>query len=162
MPARAPESTVVQAMSRWAPKPRQIIVGYDGREASADAVALAIQIAGRTRAMLVLAFAYDESEVGSDEAAARLLRKGLSPVPYGIPAALRAVRDIPAAQLLTELAEPEHADLIVIGSRELGPAGRVQVGSVGRQLLNGAPCAVAIAPNDFRRHQSSFPRARAA
>jgi nucleotide-binding universal stress UspA family protein len=54
-----------------------------------------------------------------------------------------------AARGLHDLAEHEQADLIVVGSCHRGRVGRVLAGSVGERLLQGAPCAVAIAPRGF-------------
>ena len=50
---------------------------------------------------------------------------------------------------LYELAGEERALLIVVGSTHRGPLGRVLPGSVGRALLQGAPCAVAVAPRAY-------------
>ena len=50
---------------------------------------------------------------------------------------------------LYELASEERALLIVVGSTHRGPLGRVLPGSVGRALLQGAPCAVAVAPRAY-------------
>jgi nucleotide-binding universal stress UspA family protein len=145
-----------------------IIVGYDGRKTSDDAVALASQLARLTNAKLVLAFAYDaeiasppaasgELVVSAEEAAKSVLREGLKAIPYGIPASQRAIPDAPAARVLEELAKREHADLIVIGTTEFGPVSRILIGSVGQRLLHSAPCCVAVAPKDFaRQHPTSL------
>jgi nucleotide-binding universal stress UspA family protein len=67
----------------------------------------------------------------------------------------RAVARVPGAEArfvegdpATELArESEVADLLVVGSRADGPAGRVALGEVGERLLRGAACPVLIVPN---------------
>jgi nucleotide-binding universal stress UspA family protein len=53
------------------------------------------------------------------------------------------------ARALHGLAAAENADLIVLGSTHRGPMGRIAPGSVGQRLLNGAPCAVSVAPRGF-------------
>ncbi len=55
---------------------------------------------------------------------------------------------------LHELAEREGADLLVVGSASHGILGRVMIGDGTRESINGAPCAVAIAPAGYadRRH----------
>jgi nucleotide-binding universal stress UspA family protein len=53
------------------------------------------------------------------------------------------------ARELTLLAEDSDVDVVVVGSTHQGALGRVLPGSVGDQLLNGAPCAVAVAPVGF-------------
>jgi nucleotide-binding universal stress UspA family protein len=50
---------------------------------------------------------------------------------------------------LHELAERQHADLLVVGSCRRGLIGRVFVGDDTREELNGAPCAVAVAPAGY-------------
>ena len=52
---------------------------------------------------------------------------------------------------LHELAELIGADLLVIGSSRRGLLGRVLIGDDTRAALNGAPCAVAIAPAGYSR-----------
>jgi nucleotide-binding universal stress UspA family protein len=47
---------------------------------------------------------------------------------------------------LHELAEREGADLLVVGSTRRGLLGRAMLGDDTSHALNGAPCAVAIAP----------------
>ncbi len=54
------------------------------------------------------------------------------------------------AHALHDLAEAEHAELIVVGSSHTGRLGRVAPGSTGERLLHGAPCAVAVVPHGYR------------
>ena len=53
---------------------------------------------------------------------------------------------------LHELAESEGAGLLVLGSSRRGLLGRVLVGDHTRAALNGAPCAVALAPAGYCDH----------
>jgi nucleotide-binding universal stress UspA family protein len=53
------------------------------------------------------------------------------------------------ARALHDLATREEAAIIVIGSSERGPIGRVLPGAVTDRLLHGAPCPVAVAPVGF-------------
>ena len=50
---------------------------------------------------------------------------------------------------LHELAEVTSADLLVVGSSRRSLLGRVLVGDDTRAALNGAPCAIAIAPRGY-------------
>jgi nucleotide-binding universal stress UspA family protein len=50
------------------------------------------------------------------------------------------------ARALHEVAEREQADLIVVGSSAHAEDGQADAGASGRQVLQGAPCAVAVAP----------------
>jgi nucleotide-binding universal stress UspA family protein len=45
------------------------------------------------------------------------------------------------------------ARMIVVGSCHRGPIGRTLAGSVGESLLQGAPCAVAIAPVEYAKRE---------
>lgn len=66
------------------------------------------------------------------------------------------VRGAPSpAHGLHELAQERGAELLVVGRSHTGPVGRVFTGSVTEQTLQGAPCAVAIAPTGYAdaRHE---------
>ena len=62
----------------------------------------------------------------------------------------KAVVSAYAGLTLNDLAE-EHGEarLIVIGSSHHGPLGRTLIGDVGESLMQGAPCAVAVAPRGY-------------
>lgn len=51
---------------------------------------------------------------------------------------------------LHELAEVIGADLLVVGSSRFAPRGRAALGDNTRAALNGAPCAIAVAPTGYR------------
>jgi nucleotide-binding universal stress UspA family protein len=60
---------------------------------------------------------------------------------------------------LHRLAEEHAADLIVVGSSSRGRLGRAMIGSDTRDSLNGASCAVAIAPLGYaalKRHLATI------
>jgi nucleotide-binding universal stress UspA family protein len=50
---------------------------------------------------------------------------------------------------LNELCEEAGADLLAVGSSRRGRLGRVLIGDDTRAALNGAPCAIAIAPTNY-------------
>lgn len=62
---------------------------------------------------------------------------------------LRSIGSRSVGRGLHELAEREHADLLVVGSSRRGLLGRVLVSDDTRAALNGAPCAVAVAPAGY-------------
>jgi nucleotide-binding universal stress UspA family protein len=53
------------------------------------------------------------------------------------------------ARALHEAAEREQAELIVVGSSGRAEDDHVDAGATGRQALQGAPCAVALAPAGY-------------
>jgi nucleotide-binding universal stress UspA family protein len=146
------------------PQRPTIIVGYDGRSTSDDALALGARLAEPAGAQLLLVFAYGVEALGPapdpdwigispHDAAERILRRGLEAVPPGIVARICAIPDAPAGGVLDDLADEEHASAIVVGSTQRGPISRVLIGSVAEQLLRGARCAVAVAPREFGKRE---------
>lgn len=59
------------------------------------------------------------------------------------------VADDHPAKALVRLARAEQADLMVIGSAHRGRIGRALLGGTGDQIVQGAPCAIVVAPRDF-------------
>jgi nucleotide-binding universal stress UspA family protein len=57
---------------------------------------------------------------------------------------------------LHRLAEEQDADLLVVGSCRRGLLGRVFVGDDTRASLNGASCAVAVAPRGYAEHPAAI------
>jgi len=125
---------------------RRILVGFDGSVGSRDALALARSLAAADRASLsLLACVGDVSGTGSEEGLAAAARELLG----GRQHSLRVIAGVPAPKALVEAAAEAGADAIVIGSTHRGALGRVLPGSVGERLLQGAPCAVVVAPRDY-------------
>ncbi len=62
---------------------------------------------------------------------------------------LRAIASTSVGRGLHELAEQSGADLLVVGSSRRGLAGRALLGDDTHAALNGASCAVAIAPTGY-------------
>jgi nucleotide-binding universal stress UspA family protein len=136
---------------------RHVVVGIDEDPGSRDALALAralldkdgrltlahvhhgdprmrtvspeLAATERTRARQLLETV--RTEAGDD---ARLMWTGASSVGRG----------------LHEIAEHDDADLLVVGSSEHSLFGRATLSAHTRDALNGAPCAVALAPAGYR------------
>jgi nucleotide-binding universal stress UspA family protein len=140
-----------------------ILVGVDDSERSLDAIAFARQVAAASGGSVLVAnvFPYDDrpSRFGNLdyrqilEAEAQTLVGTLSAelAALGEDRVRTAVvaRHSPAHGL-TDLADAERPDLIVVGSSHVGMVGRVMPGSTGERLLHGACCPVAIVPKDYR------------
>jgi nucleotide-binding universal stress UspA family protein len=145
----------------------KIVVGCNGREHDRDALALADSLAQRTGGELTLVCAVSTSqlyptalplsaveplyETAHDEAE-QILRRAAAQLSGGVRSERRVLPPPSPAQEIYQLAEGAHADLIVLGSSHRGALGRVFAGSVGQQVIDAAPCAVAIAPVDLSEH----------
>ncbi len=143
---------------------KNVIVGLDGGPHGRDASALAGHLADAA-GKLTLAHVFpgdpdaggrsapSRAEADRRESAALLERESAE---IGLEANLVAVGAHGVAAGLHRLAEAEHADLIVVGSCHRGAFGRLMLGDDTRSVLNGAPCAVAIAPDGFAQHPLPF------
>ncbi len=141
---------------------RLILVGYDGRPSSTDALALAHGLAAIEGSELVLcvaleldplatpAHAYERAMAEAEERLSAQARELLGETPFKI----RMTGGVSAPRALHEVAEDIGADVIVLGSTDRGGLDRVLPGSVGERLLHGAPCAVLIAPRGFAGRES--------
>ncbi len=136
-----------------------IVIGLVESEEGRDALALGGQLAQKLDAtpIVVAALPYSADLLGREqlsralaqdtETRFALARRDLD----GLRPQTRAVAGDSPARALYEVAEDEGATVIVIGSTHRGPFGHVLPGSVGANLLSGAPCAVAVAPRGYRR-----------
>ena len=127
---------------------RRIIVAYDGSDRAQDALALALRLRDPDEGELTLACAISErpwlpgrprsvSEAVSDETEL-MLAAGRRNVPAAIRVSLRVPVASSPARALTELAEDEQADLIIVGSSRRSPAGHVWLERTAGRLLQGA------------------------
>jgi nucleotide-binding universal stress UspA family protein len=64
----------------------------------------------------------------------------------------RVLVDASPAHAIHRFAEQVGAELIVVGPTRRGPVGRVVPGSTAEQLVHGAPCPVAMVPEDWSAH----------
>jgi nucleotide-binding universal stress UspA family protein len=136
----------------------KVVVGDDGQDGGADALALARALAPDAELVLVTTYPWDPTPSRAqqpaygallhDDAVAALERRREQ---AGLPAGARAVAiaDASPGRALHHVATDEEADLVVVGSARHGAVGRLLLGSVGRAVLYGAPCPVAVAPRGF-------------
>ena len=136
---------------------KQIVVGVDEHKGGRDAIALAKNLLARD-GELTLAYVYPGDahvyrsasaayEAGERERARELLEKVREETE---PQANLRWREAPSVgRGLHELCEVIGADLLVVGSSRRGLLGRVLMGDDTRAALNGAPCAIAIAPTGY-------------
>lgn len=134
---------------------RKIIAGYDLQNGGRDAIALARDIALATGAELIVAgvFPFGKLAHGFESQWNREEGKIAGEIERAAEAAGAQAEAYPSptpARGLHELAEEIGADLVVVGSSHRGAFGQLIAGNVGLALLQGSPCAVAIAPKGYR------------
>jgi len=121
---------------------RTIVVGVDGSETGAQALAVASGLAGVLGAAVHVVNAYGVLQAPSDAeavlaAATRAARaEGLLPVTH-------ALRDDPAGALIAVAVE-QDADLLIVGSRGVSRAPGSRLGNVPNKISHHAPCSVLI------------------
>ncbi len=132
----------------------RVLVGFDERRASRDALTLGKALCERTGAELIVASVrpYWPELIGPEEFARAIAEdeawlereaaKALGDQPFST----SVVAGGHETSGLKEIAGAAGADVIVVGSTHRGRLGRVMPGSVGERVLNNAPCAVAVAP----------------
>jgi nucleotide-binding universal stress UspA family protein len=144
----------------------QVMIGIDEHQGGRDAIALARWLVS-PQGKLTIAYVHSGYPVrsrggvtpefaGSErERALELLTRARAE--SGVDAELRCIGSSSVGRGLHELAEVEGADLLVVGSTRRGLVGRVMVGDDTSRALNGAPCAVAIAPAGYARESAHLP-----
>ena len=145
----------------------KVIVGIDGSERQADALALAAQMAAGARDELIVAHAYEWSLMSDrlDAGHAAMMREHAQAVIDGaiagggdVPYTTRVVTDLSVPRGLHALADDEDADVLVIGSCHRGRVGQTLLGGTGERLVHGAPCPVAVAPRGYRAGATALQR----
>ncbi|HYB30647.1 MAG TPA: universal stress protein [Solirubrobacteraceae bacterium] len=142
----------------------EVLVGVDGEQGGRDAVALATRLTAPTR-KLTLAHVYpyhgDPSVRGYDEHEAVQITRARRTLQAATEwtrrdTELRWIGAASPGRGLHRLAETMNADLLVVGSTRRGPFSRVLVGDDTRATLDGAPCAIAIAPAGYAGQTTSI------
>jgi nucleotide-binding universal stress UspA family protein len=133
-----------------------VLVGVDGRKGGRDAMALA-RLLAEPGSSVTLAHVYGGPAAGmhvaalSDpfraDASEMLLADALKRA--GRRCETVSVHGSSVGRGLHLLGEERKTDLLVVGSCHRGMLGRAFLGDDTRRALNGAPCAVAIAPSGY-------------
>lgn len=145
---------------------RKVVVGFDGTDTGRDGLALSMGLAKAFGSHVVIAYVYDEElSASSGEAAAELaahaeaiLAGARERVSQALEVEFRGLAAGSPARGLHDLAEGDGADLIVVGSRRLGPRTREALGGVSEDVLRAAPCAVAVAPRGYQVNGGFVPQ----
>ncbi len=139
---------------------KNVLVGVDGRAGGRDAVALACKLTNPD-GKLTLAHVHTGDLRPSHAIAPGLVREEREAshklleqerAAADVKAELTSIVSMSPGRGLHEQAEEQNADLIVVGSCSHGAFGRAMLGDDTRAALNGAPCAVAIAPLGYAEH----------
>ena len=135
----------------------RVLVGFDGSQGGRDALemarALATALVADVVAVTVVPYGplpitatlLREDEIVEAEPLLAEARERLA----GLSVETRMFGGGTPAGVLTDLAEEERFDLLVVGSPHRGPIGRALIGSVANSLLLGAPCGVLVAPRGY-------------
>lgn len=136
------------------------LIGVDGRDGGRDAIALARLLAGPNARFTLAHVAagpvswrerHVAEERGFDRAASMLAAERER---AAIDAEIVCVEGTSPARGLHDLAKQREADLIVVGSTRHAFLGRVLLGDDARASLEGAPCAIAVAPHGYAERPS--------
>ncbi len=141
---------------------RSILVAVDGSRAAAAALTQAVDLARAEGARLTLIsvasaprwpiapapfYVPRPGEEELERQARQVLEQAEARVPDGVPVSTVVRRGGIAEAILDRVEKGEH-DLVVMGSRGLGRAGSLLLGSVSRAVLAGSPVPVLIARAD--------------
>jgi nucleotide-binding universal stress UspA family protein len=135
-----------------------IVVGTDGSESAERAVREASGLARATGSRLVIVSAFSglhpyreqietsarEDLVHLGDVADQLLMRAAAEVDGDDIKVETASRDGDPAEVLSDIATEENADMIIVGDRGLTGVSRFLLGSVSQKLSHHAPCSVLI------------------
>lgn len=150
---------------------QKILIGVDGSVGSLAAVEWAAEVATPLGASVIAAavfdvqhlvamsFGYALTDTSADQWQRELQRdldgKWTKPLRESGAKLSTVVAEGHPPDVLIHLAEENHADLIVVGSRGLGSVRELFLGSVSHALTLRAPCPVVIIPH--RHNATSTP-----
>jgi nucleotide-binding universal stress UspA family protein len=146
---------------------RSILVAVDGSPAAARALETAVELARSEGARLSLINVVDlprwrisgfplavpfpdEAELVRE--AEQTLERAEGRVPEGIPVSTVLRKGSVVKEILKRIENGEH-DLVVVGSRGLGPAGSLILGSISRGVLARSPVPVLVARAEPAKHE---------
>lgn len=152
-----------------------ILVAVDGSRAAAKALEEAVDLARDNGARLTLIsvavpphwrpvgpyFVPAPNDDELEQEAREIVERAEELVPADVPVSA-VVRRGPAAKAILERVENGEHDLVVMGSRGLGPAGSLLLGSVSRGILAHSPVPVLVVRADGAAHEAEEARAASA
>jgi nucleotide-binding universal stress UspA family protein len=141
----------------------KILLAYDGFEHSGSALEEAAELAAEGRGQVTVLSVVPESEARASKSGGH---RWLAPHAHqdvavahdrlrerGIESEMKIAHGEPLDEIVRE-AEAGGYDLVVVGSRGLGPVGQLLLGSVSEKLVRQAPCPVLVAGEETtERHE---------
>jgi nucleotide-binding universal stress UspA family protein len=145
----------------------KILLAYDGMERSKHALEEARELGSGSETNVTIVSVVPESEARASKAGGH---RWLAPHAHqdvavaheylseaGIATEMRILHGDPVDEIRREAREGGY-DLIVVGSRELGPVGRAVLGSVSAKLVKQAHCPVLVVGEGASvRHEPQVP-----
>ncbi len=120
----------------------KILVGIDGSEHSKKALIEAINVAKKFSGFIKVITVHKQ---GMDKEAEKVLEEAEQHLKKGkIDHSLSSILGSNPSRALVNIAKHEDFDLIVVGSRGLGSAASILLGSVSRQVVSKAHCDVLV------------------
>jgi nucleotide-binding universal stress UspA family protein len=150
--------SAAEGAAAGAPVFGRIVAGVDRRQGGRDALALAALLRRLGGAELTAVYVYrfdrtvhvDDADTVEAELHGDLVAELEQELAHaGVSARPVVVSDAFPARALQALAERDGADVVVVGAPHRAGAERVLGGDVAAGTLQGAPCAVAVAPPGF-------------
>jgi len=132
-----------------------IIAAYDPYTEDRAPVELALAAAQVTGARVIAVAVYPWglsegwSEPYPEPDTERRMEDAMQRIRQDLGVDTRVLKDLSVPFALHTLARELEAGLIVVGSTDRGPVGRVLAGSTAQRLLHGASCPVALAPTGY-------------
>jgi hypothetical protein len=132
----------------------KIVLGYASDQAGGDAVRFGSRLAAVLRCQAIVVFPFHPLLSGvTSEVAEQRVREEVSTITFGVEGFAPFYRWMPDGwpiHALHELAEYEHAQLIVFGSHRAGLTDHLRLSTMER-TVHSAPCALRSSPHTTAR-----------
>jgi nucleotide-binding universal stress UspA family protein len=152
MRAASPRATMNANHHNWGFAMSTIVLALDGSEGSDRAIPVAVELARRDAARIVVAHARTHALETAIETTLKTRVDAI--VGNGVECSLVIHTSLIGAEarVIADIAQEVEADLIVIASRGRGPFTGALLGSTTQRLLPTAVCPVLVVPGAYMGH----------